>query len=84
MLSFYRKATAEDFKSFSVEYNNWLTMDNETKKFIENKETHKAIKRLREDFGFGMTDARDYCAIYEKFVNAKEDFEKGETVYVNY
>lgn len=83
-MSFYRPATVDDFKDIEIEYSNYVSMDDETKKMIEQGEISKAMKNIREKYGIGMTECKRYCLLYQAYVSARNDFEQGKSVFVAY
>lgn len=83
-MSFYRPATEDDFQDVEIEYSNYREMDEDTKKLIEQDEISKAMNNIRNMYGMGLMECRNYCLKYQAYLTAKSDFEKGKPVFVAY
>lgn len=83
-MSFYRPATEGDFEDFEIEYPNYSSMDDWTKKLIEQGEISEAMNYIRNRTGMGINGCMKYCYSYQNYVFAKRDFEQGKPVFVSY
>lgn len=83
-VTYSRPATQGDFKGYDIEYDHFQKMSPNVKALIESDDFSEAQNLFKKETGLGMMDVRQYCTEYQKYANAKRDFEHGIIVYVTY
>jgi hypothetical protein len=83
-LKFFRPAAKDDFKGYDVQFDHGRFLSNNVKKLIEDGEFNKARLIFRNETGIGLSQSKPYCEEYQRYVNAKKDFNAGKPVFISY
>lgn len=81
---FYRPAKQEDFDRFLIDNESLLRHITEDVAKMVEYDFMKAFKELRDNSFLNRHDAWKICKLYQQYIHAKTDFNKGIKVYVSY
>lgn len=85
-MMYVRPARRGDFEDFKIEYDYdyGQFVQKEVIELIAVGKMKDAITLFNEKTGIGAYRAKAYCEEYQRYFQAKKDFERGKEVFVSY